>query len=169
MYGCKWRTGSRKPNLLVVISIIRIFVITLVVVTLYVSARFALDPQETSKLKVDSQKRDLSSELVGVITNYNRETQKFPWEGNTFGWTQSSQINLEELKNKEFRDEIFIGKGMGEGVWACFAPISKHERVDIIKLRSLTPGAELPEGGLPEYCENNPDWQSSFCYVCVSK
>lgn len=157
--------------------LIRVFFVVLVLAVLYFSAIFALDPGENSRLETDSLNKDLSSELVNAIDNYNNKTQEFPWEGDSLNWIRSDEIKLDELKKGEFlnssykaTDEIFVGKGKNtEKVWACFAPSSKHERADIIKLRSLTPGAEVPSGDTPEYCEASPDWENSFCFVCVSQ
>lgn len=166
-------------------AILKVLIPVFVLAVLAASFYWALDPKETEKQKIDALKKDDAISLVGAISGFYSKTSVFPWDGKELSWTTASKIKIDELIRAEFlekspqaAEEIYVARGGGENdkVWACFLPVSKHERVDPVKLKSLTPGTPMParpaggpEDGEPNECLNSPDWQNSFCFVCVAK
>lgn len=156
----------------------RILTILIVLGILGFSVNFAIDPKESENQKRDEAVSTDAGSIVEAINGYYEKYSKFIWGTTALDWTKAEDLKLQNLVETEFllnvpksAQDIYVGRGSSkeDKVWACFAPISKHERADPIKLRNITPGEKLPAGGVPNYCENKPDWQSSFCFTCVSE
>lgn len=138
----------------------------------------AFDPLERAKRDRDEKFREEAGVLVGAVNKFYAESSTFPWIGTSLPWTKAQDIEIEKLKKTgklpngfENQDKIFIGRGEGsnEPVWACFVPLSRGGRLDIVKLNDIRLGSPVPDSGEPEECLVEPDWQNTFCYVCISK
>lgn len=154
--------------------LIPVFVLAVLAASFY----WAFDPQESKNQETDVRMRDDAITVLEAVDSYKVKFEKFPWEGQKLPWVEAESIvgtlvEAELLSSGQLRElkSIYLGRGdKGEDkTWACFLPISKHERVDPVRLKSLTVGASMPEGGEPDECLNSPDWQESFCYVCVAR
>lgn len=156
----------------------KILIPIFVLLVLAVSFWYALDPQESRNLEKDKATRDEAVTILDAIGKYRTKFGNFPWEVQNLPWTIAQSI-FDRLVEAEFSStgqvkeagKIYLGRGTGENdkIWACFLPVSKHERVDSVRLKSLTVGTPVPGDGEPSECLNSPDWQNSFCYVCVSE
>lgn len=166
-------------------AILKVLIPVFVLAVLVVSFYWAIDPQESKNQETDARVRDDAITILDATSNYEAKFGKFPWEGQKLPWVEAESI-VSKLVEAEFLSSgqvkepkgIYLARGdKGQDkTWACFLPISKHERVDTGRLKSLIVGTSMParpaggpEGGEPDECLNSPDWQESFCYICVSK
>ena len=151
------------------IAVLKIFIVFAILGILFTSLMYALDREESRAQEEDSFTKDDAASLASAIKSFKEQE---------LSWTAADKIDWTLPIKEGFLDkvpasakDIFVARGSHENdkVWACFIPVSKHERVDTIKLRSITPGDKVPDDGLPKYCENRPDWNNSFCFICVSQ
>ena len=150
-------------------NLLKLLGIAAVIFVLAKSVLYALDLPEENALKRDNDIKSEGQNLLSSIKKFNDKNNKFPWDGPALLWTAADKIKLDEVI--KYPEHLFVGSGgsANDKIWACYIPISKHERVDRIKLRSLGVGESLPPNGIPKECDINPDWKNSFCFICVAE
>ena len=143
---------------------------------------YAIDPVERAKQDRDELYKEQAKSILEAVEKYAIKEGRMPWiesEVGALAWTriQSERVGLQNLveegllSSSNEPEGVYLGKGKRpeDQVYACFIPESRALRVDYIPLFAIEEGEALPEGGIPEFCPESPDWQNSVCYSCVSR